>query len=553
MPNTVDFSRLILPGAVKARIAARSSSSTLFRAPASADVCSSCFFRGGAIRRVCAVPRESAVRRGSREPELRTNVSNCARTSRAGVKLPFRIAWRRRRAGTPPISAICPSTTLPAGSTTRSKTYIGSTRRPSMGSPTCLIRTRRSRATRRETPAGTVAPGRAPGVTDAGCARAATATVNKYRHSRIIEYVLRERREGPRPPAGSPCYCYCYCYCGRACYLVSISVGGVMRHFTVPGWTRKFHSKEPALLHKLLVVESNPVNKVYTGPPLVCEQFLAVLAQILSGRRGGIGLVAHQTFPENAVEVRGIEAVFGGEVHSLGNLRPVLSVVQRLWQDQGGRRGRQGEFRLVEVRRGSGGKAPRARRSVEDVGHGPGERVVQVHRRETQNLFDGAQEVDGVVRRGDQRALLDVGARDEGDAAVRIDVVAAILRVVFDDEDQSVAGVLAVGDLLNQQAHRIVVVGLLILRNSHVVNGGIEVPGVIVHEAHQTQRGQAAASEVCIELQLPLLKAVIIRKRVVESAEIRIGIRGEGSTRWVSHNRAGCVRVAVQRNGVVGR
>ena len=48
------------------------------------------------------------------------------------------------------------------------------------------------------------------------------------------------------------------------CYLVSISVGGVMRHFTVPGWTRKFHSKEPALLHKLLVVESNPVNKVYT-------------------------------------------------------------------------------------------------------------------------------------------------------------------------------------------------------------------------------------------------------------------------------------------------
>src|SRR5664280_2466381 len=71
-----------------------------------------------------------------------------------------------------------------------------------MGSPTCLIRTRRSSATRRETPAGTVAPGWAPWVTDAGCARAAPATANKYRHSRIIEYVLRERREGPRPPAG---------------------------------------------------------------------------------------------------------------------------------------------------------------------------------------------------------------------------------------------------------------------------------------------------------------------------------------------------------------
>ena len=58
-------------------------------------------------------------------------------------------------------------------------------------------------------------------------------------------------------------------------------------------------------------------------------------------------------------------------------------------------------------------------------------------------------------------ALLHVGARHEGDAAVRIDVVAAILRVVFNDEDQRVVRVPAVGDLLDQQADGIVVVGLL--------------------------------------------------------------------------------------------
>ena len=70
------------------------------------------------------------------------------------------------------------------------------------------------------------------------------------------------------------------------------------------------------------------------------------------------------------------------------------------------------------------------------------------------------------------RALLHVGARHEGDAAVRIDVVAAILRVVFHHKDQGVIRVLAVGDLLNQQADRIVVIGYL--------SSGVFTPSIAV-------------------------------------------------------------------------
>ena len=75
--------------------------------------------------------------------------------------------------------------------------------------------------------------------------------------------------------------------------------------------------------------------------------------------------------------------------------------------------------------------------------------------------FNRAQEVDGVVLRGDYRASLHVGARYERYRAVRIDMVAAILRVVFNDKDQRIVRVPAVCDLLNQQANRVIVIGLL--------------------------------------------------------------------------------------------
>src|ERR1019366_4353369 len=56
-----------------------------------------------------------------------------------------------------------------------------------------------------------------------------------------------------------------------------------------------------------------------------------------------------------------------------------------------------------------------------------------------------------------------------------------------------------------------------------------------------------------IELSLPLLVTVIIRKRVVETAEVWIGVRSEGNIRRVSHSPVVCERGGVHRNGIGGR
>src|ERR1039458_4884573 len=126
----------------------------------------------------------------------------------------------------------------------------------------------------------------------------------------------------------------------------------------------------------------------------------------------------------------------------------------------------------------------------------------------------------------------------------------AILRVVFNHKDQSVVRVPAVGDLLNQQAHRIVVVGYHQLRSIHAVNRDVEVSGVIVHEANQGQLSQPLRDYgpayygpgqpfAGIEVSRPLRVTPEIRKRVVETAEVEIGVRGEGGIRRVGHDRAG--------------
>ena len=85
--------------------------------------------------------------------------------------------------------------------------------------------------------------------------------------------------------------------------------------------------------------------------------------------------------------------------------------------------------------------------------------------------------------------LFHVSAGHKGYGAVGIDVVAGILRVVFNDKDERVVGVDgAVGDGLNQHSDRVVVIRLLQLRRVQPETAGVaEVSGVIVHEADQAQ------------------------------------------------------------------
>ncbi len=83
----------------------------------------------------------------------------------------------------------------------------------------------------------------------------------------------------------------------------------------------------------------------------------------------------------------------------------------------------------------------------------------------TQNVLDRAEHIGLAVTRADDSVLLHIRADNVGGGAMRVDMVRPVLGVVFNDDDQSVAGIGAVGNGLNQQAHGIVVIGLLQFRS----------------------------------------------------------------------------------------
>jgi hypothetical protein len=60
---------------------------------------------------------------------------------------------------------------------------------------------------------------------------------------------------------------------------------------------------------------------------------------------------------------------------------------------------------------------------------------------DAKDVFHRTDQLGGGVVRGDDGAMLDVGPHDVDGATVRIDVIATILRVVFDDEDERAGGV----------------------------------------------------------------------------------------------------------------
>ena len=101
---------------------------------------------------------------------------------------------------------------------------------------------------------------------------------------------------------------------------------------------------------------------------------------------------------------------------------------------------------------------------VEHIRHGHREEIIQVRMARPKNVLDGAEHAQRVIRFGNHGTVLHIGSHNEGNAAVRIHMVAAVLCIVFDDKDQCVILVGAVGDGLHDQAHGVVVIRFIQLR-----------------------------------------------------------------------------------------
>jgi hypothetical protein len=81
--------------------------------------------------------------------------------------------------------------------------------------------------------------------------------------------------------------------------------------------------------------------------------------------------------------------------------------------------------------RGRGGETPVALLLVEDVRHRYGNRIIDAEWLKAENFFDGTHEIDGLVSGGNHLPLLHVWPGDESNASMRLNVIGAVLRVVF--------------------------------------------------------------------------------------------------------------------------
>ena len=155
----------------------------------------------------------------------------------------------------------------------------------------------------------------------------------------------------------------------------------------------------------------------------------------------------------------------------------------------------------------------------EERPHRRGHQVVLVHRRDAKDLLDRAGHVDLRVERAvcdDAGAdaifvhlLLDVGAHDIARAAVTVDVVHAILRVVFLDEYRRVIPHAAVADDVDYSTNGQVVIGLFgcgVRRASRVV----------AHDPQEFQLGNRVVCHILGEILLPDIDAVLIGDAQIE-------------------------------------
>ena len=99
--------------------------------------------------------------------------------------------------------------------------------------------------------------------------------------------------------------------------------------------------------------------------------------------------------------------------------------------------------------------------------------------------------------------LLDVRAGDEGNAAMRVDVVRPVLCVILDDEDQGRCGVRAVRYFVDDEPHRVIIVGDLQFWSVDPADRLCECPSMVVHQAQQSQIGQVLVVDKLIEFTRP--------------------------------------------------
>ena len=130
-------------------------------------------------------------------------------------------------------------------------------------------------------------------------------------------------------------------------------------------------------------------------------------------------------------------------------------------------------------------------------------RVVLAHGRHAQQQFDRTHEGAGGVERAVDDAAFDVRAEDEADGAARIDVIRAILGIIFNNKDRGIRPILAVAHGIDELSDGVVVVRDHGLRSECARLGP---PSVIFGHAHDHKIGKALLGVRAVIVLLVLLE-----------------------------------------------
>src|SRR5579862_1420838 len=167
----------------------------------------------------------------------------------------------------------------------------------------------------------------------------------------------------------------------------------------------------------------------------------------------------------------------------------------------------------------------------EDRLHWRGHEVVLVHRRQTEDLLDGAGHVDLAVVGGVNNSVLpDVWANDVSRAAVTVNVVDAILRVVFLDEDYRRIPDFAMADDIDEAPNGEVVISLHGLRRRRAT-------GMVGADPHHAQLGHSSVPYIFLEILLPDIDAELVGNVQVELRIVLDRVVDEIRKRGVGANR----------------
>src|SRR5262245_23911873 len=98
---------------------------------------------------------------------------------------------------------------------------------------------------------------------------------------------------------------------------------------------------------------------------------------------------------------------------------------------------------------------------IEEVSHGPLSRCVEVQMLQAEYIFDGPKKIYCGIKLRYDSALPDKWPHNIGGGTMGVDVIRAILSIVFNHKNQRVRLEWAVGNLIDQPGGGIVVVRLL--------------------------------------------------------------------------------------------